>query len=519
MRRFPNSLDRGHRQWGLRVLALIFCFLTIQHIAIAEENTILRLLEDRDTGDLKLRAEAGDLVAQEDFAGRLFAALYFYEAAKQYRSPAEAGRAHSQFQLGSLLLTGRPKMGDDRPGLAAQPRAAIDWLTKAANQDHGQAQLRLGRCHEDGTGVAKNLVAAYKWYSLAAEKTVVARSYRDRLALKLSTVQIQEGKRLAERFRAGDRNDSRILIVTQTDLAATGTQQEPAFSSPLPESDLQVASDRMSPPPSNMQRPAPVVATATTSPAQFPVRAGKKPLALLKRALITVVVFTWITLFGAIALVLLLRRRRHGRAKKVTPHSVRPSTIPPVAEPSQTVRDAGTVAEPDPLRDIDWFQFEKLMALLFQRERYRVDRRGGAQPDGGVDLELSRDGLRTAVQCKHWKTQRVGVREVREFLGAIAAGRFDCGILVTTNRCTIEALTFARENCIEILDGQSVTRLLNKHDARYDPELQAALDPTDKRCPKCESPLVWRRATKGANVGNVFQGCSSFPKCRFVMGN
>jgi len=35
-------------------------------------------------------------------------------------------------------------------------------------------------------------------------------------------------------------------------------------------------------------------------------------------------------------------------------------------------------------------------------------------------------------------------------------------------------------------------------------------------CPKCGSPLVERRTTKGRNAGTSFFGCSSYPKCRFV---
>lgn len=35
-------------------------------------------------------------------------------------------------------------------------------------------------------------------------------------------------------------------------------------------------------------------------------------------------------------------------------------------------------------------------------------------------------------------------------------------------------------------------------------------------CPRCGSELVIRTAKKGKNVGNMFYGCSNFPKCRFV---
>ena len=36
-------------------------------------------------------------------------------------------------------------------------------------------------------------------------------------------------------------------------------------------------------------------------------------------------------------------------------------------------------------------------------------------------------------------------------------------------------------------------------------------------CPKCGSALVLRTAKRGNNAGGQFYGCSSFPKCRFIM--
>ena len=35
-------------------------------------------------------------------------------------------------------------------------------------------------------------------------------------------------------------------------------------------------------------------------------------------------------------------------------------------------------------------------------------------------------------------------------------------------------------------------------------------------CPRCHSPLVLRTASKGANAGNKFYGCSNYPKCRYI---
>ncbi len=37
------------------------------------------------------------------------------------------------------------------------------------------------------------------------------------------------------------------------------------------------------------------------------------------------------------------------------------------------------------------------------------------------------------------------------------------------------------------------------------------------RCPKCGSSMVMREASKGANKGNKFLGCSQYPQCRGVL--
>lgn len=50
------------------------------------------------------------------------------------------------------------------------------------------------------------------------------------------------------------------------------------------------------------------------------------------------------------------------------------------------------------------------------------------------------------------------------------------------------------------------------------PVVQAvASDAAGQSCPKCGSTMVQREAKRGANVGNVFWGCSTYPKCRGVV--
>jgi restriction endonuclease Mrr len=74
------------------------------------------------------------------------------------------------------------------------------------------------------------------------------------------------------------------------------------------------------------------------------------------------------------------------------------------------------------LRSIDWFQFEKMVGHICQKLGYSVTRHGGANPDGGIDLIIQKDGQSVAIQCKQWKMRNVGVKTVREFLGALTDG-------------------------------------------------------------------------------------------------
>ncbi|MHB8804387.1 MAG: topoisomerase DNA-binding C4 zinc finger domain-containing protein [Coriobacteriia bacterium] len=46
---------------------------------------------------------------------------------------------------------------------------------------------------------------------------------------------------------------------------------------------------------------------------------------------------------------------------------------------------------------------------------------------------------------------------------------------------------------------------------------QGSSTPSSARpCPRCGADLVIRRASRGANAGSNFWGCSSYPKCRYT---
>jgi restriction system protein len=162
------------------------------------------------------------------------------------------------------------------------------------------------------------------------------------------------------------------------------------------------------------------------------------------------------------------------------------------------------------LRGIDWFQFEKVVALAYRKLGYTVTSRGGANPDGGIDVILEMVGQKSAVQCKHWKAQDVGVRTMREFLGALTASGIQKGIFVTLSGFSADAKEFADANGIELVDQTGLAKLLESASARFDPEVLEILHDKHKYCPKCGAEMKLRRARKGPNQGQQFWGCSNF---------
>ena len=183
------------------------------------------------------------------------------------------------------------------------------------------------------------------------------------------------------------------------------------------------------------------------------------------------------------------------------------AALPPAAPPSL----------PDRLRAIDWFQFEKLVAAIYEAKGFSVFRSGGAKPDGGVDLFIEKNGTKTAVQCKHWKSSDVTVRQIREFLGALKDAELQNGIFITLNGYTPEAKALATKHQIAHLGESELIRLLESLDWRYNPGVTAALNNTRKFCPKCESQMVLRTARRGSNPGNRFWGCSAYPRCHYIL--
>jgi restriction system protein len=179
-----------------------------------------------------------------------------------------------------------------------------------------------------------------------------------------------------------------------------------------------------------------------------------------------------------------------------------------------------SVVEPslsEKVRALDWFQFEKLIAAIYETKGYSVKRLGGANPDGGIDLIVENVSDRFVVQCKQWKAWKVGVREIREFLGTLTDSRIPRGIFITLRGYTDDARALADKHNISLLSEESVVKLLEDADWKFNPAIISALDNQRKLCPRCESELVLRTARRGSGAGGEFWGCSNYPRCKFTM--
>ena len=176
------------------------------------------------------------------------------------------------------------------------------------------------------------------------------------------------------------------------------------------------------------------------------------------------------------------------------------------------------------IKDLPWKDFEYLVSEAYRRQGYTVHENLGGGSDGGVDLVLDKDGNRTLVQCKNWKSSKVGVTTVRELFGVMTAEVASGGVVVCSGHYTNDAIEFAKGKPISLVDGVALSRLIDI--VQKSPKIQASRIGDNQKsetfqpvvnstaCPICNSPMALRTAKRGKNAGQSFWGCSRYPECR-----
>ncbi|WER46057.1 restriction endonuclease [Cupriavidus sp. WKF15] len=197
------------------------------------------------------------------------------------------------------------------------------------------------------------------------------------------------------------------------------------------------------------------------------------------------------------------------------------------------VQDAASDRSGATLCGLNWRDFELLVGEAFRLRGYAVEETGGGGADGGVDLRLRKGNEVFLVQCKQWRAYKVSVTVVRELLGAMAAEGAAGGYVVTSGIFTTDAQSFAEGRNIRLIDGATLAKWIEHARAggavkrpgapdEQRPPVTAPPAPStqssDPACPRCGGSMVRRIAKQGANAGNSFWGCATFPKCRGVRG-
>lgn len=119
----------------------------------------------------------------------------------------------------------------------------------------------------------------------------------------------------------------------------------------------------------------------------------------------------------------------------------------------------------DALSRVGWQDFEKLLAVYYRGQGYRVDECGtGANRsrfDGGIDLKLYKDDQYIVVQCKHWNAKQVPHNDVHELLGIMGSEKATDAIFVTSGEFTAYAReAAARHGHVQLIDGDGLREMI-----------------------------------------------------------
>jgi restriction system protein len=149
------------------------------------------------------------------------------------------------------------------------------------------------------------------------------------------------------------------------------------------------------------------------------------------------------------------------------------------------------------IKDLPWNDFEYLVTEAYRRQGYSIQENLGGGSDGGIDLVLSKDSERTLVQCKNWKSNKVGVTTVRELFGVMTAEGAFGGVIVCSGHYTNEAIEFAKGKSISLIEGTALSLLIG--DVQKSPKIQPQVK--DTACPVRHSTMVLQTAKRGKNAG------------------
>ena len=113
----------------------------------------------------------------------------------------------------------------------------------------------------------------------------------------------------------------------------------------------------------------------------------------------------------------------------------------------------------DTLGALPWPAFEGLLTRGFEREGYSVKALPAGRGGGGADLELERNGRRTLVAARRWKSARIGVEALKPLLAAREAAEADAAIFIGLGELSEQARPYAAENGLKIWQAAELAKM------------------------------------------------------------
>lgn len=168
----------------------------------------------------------------------------------------------------------------------------------------------------------------------------------------------------------------------------------------------------------------------------------------------------------------------------------------------------------DLLRQLEWKRFEELTAALCREVGLTPEALQCGMSGGVYVLVFQRGSSKplAIVQSRTWTLAPVGIDPLHDLLSVMARQKVQNGIYITSGDFTQEAISFANQNSIDLLDGDDLLDMLLKLSSRTQEQLLRMAtegDYTTPTCPSCGIKMHWR--TDGRIC---FWGCVNHPRCQ-----
>ncbi|MDB5811610.1 MAG: hypothetical protein JWN94_3732 [Betaproteobacteria bacterium] len=114
------------------------------------------------------------------------------------------------------------------------------------------------------------------------------------------------------------------------------------------------------------------------------------------------------------------------------------------------------------IRGMPWENFSALLVEAFRRDGYTVSE----IYQGAVDLKLDKSGRISIVSCKRWKVAQTGIGPLKDLRDVKDSNDASECIYVAAGDFTANALTFAKDKSIRLLNDAALAKLIARVESR-----------------------------------------------------